>query len=85
MNKIESSLTETIRTSDLQKVSVDLAEILVDSMINDGVFKDIPILGSIVGLGKTASTIKDTLFLKKIIHFLTELKGIPAETTSKND
>ncbi|MDG3581008.1 hypothetical protein [Galbibacter pacificus] len=83
MNKIDKSLTKTVKTSDLQNVSTDLTEVILDSMLDDGILKDIPILGSIVGMGKTASTIKDALFLKKIIYFLTELKDIPIEQREK--
>jgi hypothetical protein len=79
LNKIDNSLTETIRNSDLQNVSADLAEIVLDSMLSDGVLKDLPIVGSIIGLSKTALNIKDALFLKKIIHFLSELSEISTE------
>ena len=79
INKIDVSLTDTIRNSDLQKVTTDLAELVLDSMLDDGVLKDIPIVGSILSLSKTALNIKDALFLKKIIHFLSELSEISIE------
>ena len=83
MKEIDKSLTETIRNSNLQNVTTDLAEVLLDSMLDEGIIKEIPILGSIFGLGKTVSTIKDALFLKKTIHFLTKLKDIPTEQRRK--
>lgn len=76
-NNIENSFTETLNNSDLHNVSAGLAETLVDSILNDGVLKELPIVSSIVGLGKTAISIKNGLFLKKIIHFLTEINHIP--------
>ncbi len=79
LNEIDKSLTETIRNSDLQNVSADLAEIVLDSMLEDGILKDLPIVGSIIGLSKKTLTVKDSLFLKKIIFFLTELKDIPSK------
>src|SRR6266496_2194250 len=76
---ISNSLEETIKDTDLQDVTIDLAETLADTLLNDGIIKDIPILATIIGLGKTGLNIKDRLFLKKIIYFISELKNIPAE------
>lgn len=75
--KYSASLTKTLKESDLKDVGVDLAEDLIDSTIQDGVLKDIPILGSLVGLGKTAARVKDVLFLKKVLYFINEVKDIP--------
>ncbi|MCK4921075.1 MAG: hypothetical protein KAS71_08515 [Bacteroidales bacterium] len=61
-NNIENSFTDTLRNSDLQNVSIGLAETLVDSILNDGILKDLPIVSSIIGLGKTAISIKNGLF-----------------------
>lgn len=44
--------------------------------MKDGVAKDIPIIGSVIGLGKTAIGIKESLFLKKVIYFISEFKNI---------
>lgn len=79
-NNIENSLTNTLRNSDLQNVSTSLTETIFDSVLEDGILKDLPIVSSIVGLGKTAVNIKNQLFLKKIIYFLTELNHIPLNT-----
>ncbi|MFA8434267.1 MAG: hypothetical protein ACEPOZ_07100 [Marinifilaceae bacterium] len=64
MNTIDNSLTETIINFDLQNISANLAEIILDSMLDNGVLKDLPIVSSIVGLSKTALNIKDSIFLK---------------------
>ncbi|WP_335964599.1 hypothetical protein [Galbibacter sp. PAP.153] len=86
MNKIDKSLTKTIKTSDLQNVSTDLAEVILDSMLDDGILKDIPILGSIVGMGKTASTInKRCSFSKKNNLFFDRVKRYSNRTERKND
>jgi hypothetical protein len=34
--------------------------------------------GTVIGLGKTAMGIKESLFLKKIIYFISELENISA-------
>ncbi len=53
LNNIANSLEETLKDSNLQGISVDLAEAFVDSIFEDGIAKDIPIIGTILGLGKT--------------------------------
>lgn len=47
--------------------------------MDEGVAKQIPIIGTVIGLGKTAVGIKESLFLKKIIYFISELNDISTE------
>lgn len=75
---LSKSFERTLKDSNLQNVSISLAEVLTDSLIEDGIAKQIPIIGTVVGLGKTATGIKESLFLKKIIYFISEINNIPA-------
>lgn len=79
INKISNSFEETLKDSNLHNVAIGLTETLTDSILRDGLLKDIPIIGTIVGLGKTSIKITDLLFLKKVISFLTELQTISIE------
>ncbi|MDO8316598.1 MAG: hypothetical protein Q7T12_03650 [Flavobacterium sp.] len=81
--KYSVSLTETLKESDLKDVGVDIAETIIDSALQDGILKDIPFLGSLIGIGKTASKVKDVLFLKKVLYFINEIKNIPPEEREK--
>jgi hypothetical protein len=76
LTKLSNSLEQTLKGSDLQNVTISLAEVFADSLMKDGIAKDIPIIGSVIGLGKTAIGIKESLFLKKVIYFISELKNI---------
>jgi len=76
IKKISNSFEETLKDTNLQSVSIELTEVITDSLLKDGILKDIPIIGTIVGLGKTTLNIKDHLFLKKIIYFISEIKDI---------
>jgi len=73
------SLEETLKDSNLQNISVGLAETVLDSLVENGIVKDIPIIGSVVGIGKVALGVRERIFLKKIIYFISELKSIPAK------
>jgi hypothetical protein len=79
IQKVSDSLEETIKNSDLQNVTADLAETFIDSMLNDGILKDIPVLGTIVGLARSTISLKDRLFLRKVMHFLNEISSVPPE------
>ena len=83
LNGLSVSLVDTLRKSDLQEVTIDLAEVGLDSVLNQGILKDIPFIGAFVGVAKTAVSIRDAQFLKKMIYFLTELHNIPADKREK--
>lgn len=78
-----ASLAETLKKSDLKDVGVDIAEAILDSTLKDGILKDIPILGSIISVGKTSSKIRDILFLKKLLYFIKEVKDIAPKDREK--
>lgn len=82
-NILDKSLSETLGHSDLEKLTVDISESILDSAMENGVLKDIPILGSLIGLIKTTSSVKNHLFLKKVIHFLFGLKDIPSQSRDR--
>lgn len=79
LNKIEDSLIAAIKSPDLQNIGIDLTEIAIDSIFENGLLKEIPIISSLIGIGKTSITIRDALFAKKIIYFLTKLSEVPSE------
>ena len=78
LQKYLKGLESSIKSDYLQNISIDLAETFTDSMLEDGILKDIPIIGTIVGLSKFGINVRDRLFLKKVITFLLELKDIPS-------
>jgi hypothetical protein len=65
----EDSLIESIADSDLSEVAIDTSEIVLDSLLEDGVLKDIPIFGWAVKAFKAQRSIRDGLFLKKVALF----------------
>jgi hypothetical protein len=83
MNTLSDALTETIKDDNFQDVMVDLGETAVDAILNEGVLKEIPILGSVFGLAKTTMSIQDKLFTKKILTFLIQLRNTEVESRKK--
>ena len=78
IKSLSNSFERTLKDTNLHDVSISLAEVLTDSFLEDGLAKEIPIIGTVVGLGKSAIGIKENLFLKKIIYFISEIKNVPA-------
>ncbi len=76
----ETSLLEPVFSS-----SIDLAEIGIDSLLDDGIFKNIPIVSLLVGVGKTAQNIHDRNLLKQTLNFIKTFndKQISAEKMRK--
>lgn len=64
----ESSLFET----SIADVGVEFAELGIDSILSDGILKDIPIVGTIVGVGKLAHNVHDRNLLRQTLTFINE-------------
>ncbi len=80
---LSNAFSETIKDTNLKDITVDISEILVDNLLDDGILKDIPIIGTILKLGKFSLNVKDHLFIKKIIYFISELREISPKKRSE--
>lgn len=72
-DKLSNAMEQTLETSNLSFVG-NLAEIGVDTVIKDDLLRDIPIFGTLVGVGKCIRNVVDYLFAQKLIRFLTTIK-----------
>lgn len=68
--RLASKLVETFRSKDLQEVAVGAFEAAIDTEMADGILKEIPILGSLVSLGKAGISIRDRIFARKVEEFI---------------
>ena len=73
---LSMSMEQTVEYSNLEFVG-DIGEILLDTVLDDGVLKEIPVLGTIVGVGKCIKNVYDIRFAKKLIAFLFPIKNVP--------
>lgn len=69
---LSTSLVETITNPDLKEIGVNLLEVGIDQIIEDGVLKEIPIVNVVVGIWKTGTVIRDYRFLSKLLQFINE-------------
>lgn len=77
LKTLSDSLENTLKSSDLRNIAVDFSEVALDQMIDSGAIRDIPIIGSIINVGKAALSVRDFLFVKKVVSFLTTLEKVP--------
>lgn len=82
-NDFEASFVATLKDANLQNLAIDIGELSLDSLMKDGILRDIPIVGTVISLTRLGANIQDKLFLKKILSFLKALKDVPIEDRSK--
>lgn len=71
-------LEAVVRDPSLQDTTAALAEVALDAVMKDGALRDVPLIGSLLGLGRAALTIRDRVFLNKLRYLLIEIKNVPA-------
>ena len=64
-------------------IGVEVSEIIIDSLLADGILKDIPLIGSIMGVFKAGKQLKDILYLNKLQAFVCGYKQLPERTAAK--
>lgn len=82
-SNIPTLFTDTLKDEKLQDVTIELSEAVLDSVLDDGLFKDIFGLSTIIGILKTRDNYSDRAFLKKILYFISNVNDISAEERDK--
>jgi hypothetical protein len=65
--------------SDISQLSSELTETAIDSILSEGLLKDVPVVGTIAKIASMGQNIKDWFFTKKVCKFLLELDVIELE------
>lgn len=73
------SFNKTLWRSGLADISEETIEIAIDSFIESGIAKELPIVKYVMSGISIAKNIRERLFLKKILLFLFELKNVSIE------
>ncbi|SMP38166.1 hypothetical protein SAMN06295888_10173 [Desulfonatronum zhilinae] len=63
-------MMRTIVGDRLVDIISDVAEVSADSMLSDGIIKELPIFGTLVNLKRAGLAIRDEIFIQKLIRFL---------------
>lgn len=76
-------LIYSIASNELSSGMRNLGEVALDTILQEGILRDIPVLNTIVAFYKAGVEIHHQLFLTKIINFLKELSNTPLEKREK--
>lgn len=68
---------------EIGKIAIGYVEIGIDSILDDGFLKSIPVVSQAVGIAKTCFNIRDSLFLQKINKFFYETDSTTQEERDK--
>ncbi|MEP6017840.1 MAG: hypothetical protein ABJ251_05055 [Paracoccaceae bacterium] len=80
--KIDSpgtALLASIESNEVVGIASDVVEVGLDSLLDEGVLRDLPIFGWLAGLSKTFGSVRDALFARKVVHFLNQLPSLTEE------
>lgn len=71
MDKIIPSFQKSLFDSSKEIIG-DLLEVGIDSVLDDGLFRDLPVVGLLVGIKKTAQNLHDRNLLRQTLQFIKE-------------
>jgi len=77
--KPQDSVIKAIGKSGGYDALVKLGEATLDAFLDQGLVRDIPILGTLVGVGKAGVAVRDVLLIRKLQTFLNEVEDVPEE------
>jgi hypothetical protein len=72
-------VVSVIADKGMTELLADQAEAALDLALDEGVIKEIPVVGSLVKLYKVGVGVREHLFLKKLLRFLRQLESVSDE------
>ncbi|EGQ8047241.1 hypothetical protein HYO05_23115 [Vibrio parahaemolyticus] len=60
----------------LKSLASDGVEVLFDQILNDGLVKDIPIINTVANVMALGKSVRDTLFGRKLVKFLSSINSV---------
>lgn len=81
MSKKETSrgqqVVDVVKSESVVSLGKEYLEFGIDAALDSGALKDIPLVGTVVGLCNSFGTVKDHIFATKLIKFLNQLSEVP--------
>ena len=63
----------------IQEITVDFSEVALDTLTDNELIKEIPVVGILVQIAKATRSISDRIFAKKVETFISGTKHVPNE------
>ena len=77
MTPNQSMLASIKNSSNTTDLADKIGEVALDSLLSDGLLKDIPVIGTALSLFKAGNDVAAYFFAKKILAFMSEIETIP--------
>lgn len=74
-----SAVVSVLKSDSVVSVGKDFLELGIDAVLESGALKDIPLVNTVVGIFGAAGSVRDHLFVNKLIRFMSQLSEIPQE------
>lgn len=88
-HNLDVSMVQTLK-ADISSLSDDITELLsdisemgFDSILEEGVLQEIPVVKTVLNVWRVGVGIREVLFLRKLLAFLTDLQAVPMEQRVK--
>lgn len=75
---IEKAIRSSLRSDRALNIAADAVELGLDAIQSQGVIREIPIVNTLVSIGKIGLSIRDAIFTAKLLRFLNALRDVPA-------
>ena len=63
----------------LADITAEFSEVGLDACLNDGIAKDLPLIGTAISLARVARSVRDRIFMRDIIRFIRDAQEVPTE------
>ena len=73
-NEIVPSFVESF-DEDVLDVAIELGELGLDAVVDVGVFADVPVIRTVIGLGKTVRNLYERNFARQVVSFLVGVRS----------
>ncbi len=65
----DNSLAKALGQPAVQELASTVAELALDSILKDGVLKEVPIISTLTAVAKLGVTVHDNMLLRKLYRF----------------
>jgi hypothetical protein len=72
LNELLPAFEHSLFDTSIADIGIEFSELGIDSILSDGILKDIPIVSTIIGFGKFAQNIHDRNLMKQTLAFINE-------------
>jgi hypothetical protein len=71
-----AEIVATVKSAELASLAENYAETGIDLILSEGVFRELPVVNTVLALGKVGASISDRIFAKKLCQFLFHLRDV---------